>query len=759
MSKLQFRARALDNQKPMGVYLADDLPDLSEMTSMNRSVPQMPTGMEKEEESEHHLQRAISAQQVYGDASRLVIPTPEAKLEPNINYGDVYVNNVKVPKALIHMQTLGLDDDIPDYDMDSEDEEWVAGQSKSQPLTKQEFESMMDTLEKGSGNQALTLRDAQALVRADDDVVIAVYDYWLAKRLRLKRPLIPAVKTERRDGSTANDPYVAFRRRTERMQTRKNRKNDESSYEKMVKLQRDLQRALSLLAMIKMRESMKHKSLLSSLAIVEKRYELQDWSGQLYSQYVEQHRIRAPPPVPFPMLQPKPVTASTSSMIHSRRVSEGRLSRDHDDLWTEEHERHFRPSFHRSISRRRSSKSHRRRHGGHVLPGSVDASRVAGMSDAEDLLPQTELGGDMEEDLDVEGPYPFRRKSHVRYRECRHRPGVWPWEDPVQHCNNVCNSRYRYSCLSLNNRFVGFTRRRVGRGGRIWLDRTHTPFETTLADFEANLSDQTFHLERTQLDLPSGRDEFWPCYISRPASSQKRHKLFHEARAVVGHALHSEQPLSGDTTYLKGQTFDMYPSKSEDEHIRVEHEWQQTASVFDCQPTSRFRLLSCASAAEQLVSHIAELENAKEVGYHEQPETTESLDLNDLYEERNAFFRSLDKPKDQPPVDLFEDCQDREEDEDSVVVCSNGPVSGLPTSRRRDMSLDLCLQAVLPSGTRGVDNVGNQKMGMLKGGSGVSSINELMLLDENRPGNISSRSQNSLLSDGVSPIEQQPLMS
>ena len=42
---------------------------------------------------------------MYGDASRLVIPTPEAKLEPNINYGDVYVNNVKVPKALIHMQS------------------------------------------------------------------------------------------------------------------------------------------------------------------------------------------------------------------------------------------------------------------------------------------------------------------------------------------------------------------------------------------------------------------------------------------------------------------------------------------------------------------------------------------------------------------------------------------------------------------------------------------------------------------------------
>ncbi len=56
--------------------------------------------------------------------------------------------------------------------------------------------------------------------------------------------LIPQVKTEKRDGSTTNNPYVAFRRRTEKMQTRKNRKNDESSYEKMLKLKRDLNKAL-----------------------------------------------------------------------------------------------------------------------------------------------------------------------------------------------------------------------------------------------------------------------------------------------------------------------------------------------------------------------------------------------------------------------------------------------------------------------------------------------------------------------------------
>lgn len=51
MSKLSFRARQLDSNKPLPVYQADELPDLSEFSTINRAVPQMPTGMEKEEES------------------------------------------------------------------------------------------------------------------------------------------------------------------------------------------------------------------------------------------------------------------------------------------------------------------------------------------------------------------------------------------------------------------------------------------------------------------------------------------------------------------------------------------------------------------------------------------------------------------------------------------------------------------------------------------------------------------------------------
>lgn len=131
---------------------------------------------------------------------------------------------------------LGIEQDIPDYDMDSADETWINTQTRRFDLTPLKFEEMMDRLEKSSGQTVATLNEAKALLNQDDEISIAVYDYWLNKRLTTQQPLILSVKTENRSGSAANNPYIAFRRRTEKMQTRKNRKNDETSYEKMLKL-------------------------------------------------------------------------------------------------------------------------------------------------------------------------------------------------------------------------------------------------------------------------------------------------------------------------------------------------------------------------------------------------------------------------------------------------------------------------------------------------------------------------------------------
>ena len=43
----------------------------------------------------------------------------------------------------------------------------------------------MDRLEKGSGQTVMTLQEAKTLLKEDDDLTIAVYDYWLNKRLKM----------------------------------------------------------------------------------------------------------------------------------------------------------------------------------------------------------------------------------------------------------------------------------------------------------------------------------------------------------------------------------------------------------------------------------------------------------------------------------------------------------------------------------------------------------------------------------------------
>ncbi|PIK57384.1 putative enhancer of polycomb-like 1 [Apostichopus japonicus] len=315
MSKLSFRARAPDPTKPMPVYTTNELPDLPDFTSSNRAVPQMPTGMEKEEESEHHLQRAISAQQVYGTANHLVIPTPEAS-HCVAYYDELYEANIRQGKQYIHMQPLSMEQDIPDYDMDEEDENWVKKQAQAFDLTSYKFEIMMDRLEKGSGQKVMSVKEAKAILKEDDDLTLSVYDYWLNKRLKVGHALILEVKGEKRDGSTTNNPYVAFRRRTEKMQTRKNRKNDEASYEKMLKLKRDLTKAVTLLEMIKRREKSKREGIHLNIEIFEKRYQMGDFSGQVLHDCEELVRKQ---PAFIPLVNGNQYWSGKDEMIRKKR--------------------------------------------------------------------------------------------------------------------------------------------------------------------------------------------------------------------------------------------------------------------------------------------------------------------------------------------------------------------------------------------------------------------------------------------------------
>lgn len=71
--------------------------------------------------------------------------------------------------------------------MDSADESWVCSQTRRLDLDPFKFEQMMDRLEKSSGQTVVTLNEAKALLKQDDELSIAVYDYWLNKRLKTVR--------------------------------------------------------------------------------------------------------------------------------------------------------------------------------------------------------------------------------------------------------------------------------------------------------------------------------------------------------------------------------------------------------------------------------------------------------------------------------------------------------------------------------------------------------------------------------------------
>ncbi|XP_056321297.1 enhancer of polycomb homolog 2 [Danio aesculapii] len=481
MSKLSFRARALDAAKPLPIYRNKDLPDLTDCVSINRAVPQMPTGMEKEEESEHHLQRAISAQQVFREKKEsMVIPVPEA--ESNITYYDrLYKGEFRIPKQLIHIQPLGLDNELPDYDMDSEDETLLNRLNRKMELKPVQFETMMDRLEKASTNQLVTLQEAKLLLNEDDYLLKSVYDYWVRKRKNCRGPsLIPQIKQEKRDGSTNSDAYVAFRRRTEKMQTRKNRKNDEASYEKMLKLRREFSRTISILEMIKKREKSKRELLHLTLEVFEKRYQIGDFSGEILSE------------VTVPLAEKTVYPAPISLPISSRHKTENKI-KSHKTGPKHLHPFTVKPEPHFDFVRSHKKYNKRPKLDTFCQTGwperiqtinKADIKQYDFHSSGEEDYPLSPAS-EPDEENDPDGVFAFRRKAGCSY----HAPVVdqscsphWKQTGQDQLWQRNC-----LTALSVPRRCIAVACRRVGRGGRVVLDRTSSDLDHSLGHLDPDM--------------------------------------------------------------------------------------------------------------------------------------------------------------------------------------------------------------------------------------------------------------------------------
>ncbi|XP_041659033.1 enhancer of polycomb homolog 1-like isoform X2 [Cheilinus undulatus] len=409
----------------------------------------------------------------------MVIPVPEA--ESNITYYDsLYPGDYKMPKQLIHIQPFSLDTEQPDYDLDSDDEAFVIKLKKKMEISFLQFEEMIDRLEKGSGQQLVSLPEAKLLLKEDDELIKEVFDYWSRKRKNSKaNALIPNVKQEKRDGSSTSDPYVAFRRRTEKMQTRKNRKNDEASYEKMLKLRRDLSRAVTILEMVKRREKSKRELLHLTLEVFEKRNVMSDFGGEVMAEVLAERALVRPQIIPLVPL--------TNQYRHQ----------DHMDLkdYKSKPEKAEVPRPKRKYEKKQkvlplSSGPH---HQGPLVFNAKDLNQYDFPSSDDEPYSQLHSGSsEAEEENDPDGAYAFRRKAGCQYYAAHQdRVGSWPWCGPWE--DGLAEARFRYSLTTLTvpRRCLGMARRRVGRGGRVLLDRAYTDY------------DNIFHgLDQEMLDLP-----------------------------------------------------------------------------------------------------------------------------------------------------------------------------------------------------------------------------------------------------------------
>ncbi|XP_042350006.1 enhancer of polycomb homolog 2-like [Plectropomus leopardus] len=459
MSKLSFRARAVDAAKPLPVYRNTDVPDLADCACISRGVPPLPTGMETEEEREHHLQRAMSAQQVFRDKKdNMVIPVPEAETH-TAYYDRLYRGHVKVPKQLIHIQPLSLDLDQPDYDLDSEDESLLNRLNRKTDIKPLRFEIMMDRLEKASTHQLVSVSEAKRLLDEDDVLLKTVYDYWLRKRRTCLSPsLTPGVKQERRDGSNNSDAYVAFRRRTEKMQTRKNRKSDEVSYEKMLRLRRDFSRSVSIVQMIRRREEAKRELLLLTLEEVQRRYQLEDFGGETFRE------------VCLPVME-KHGYCSLFTLSNNTKVKKKQLL-VRDEL-----------PFNLLRPKKKNVRGDRLcllqrcpgRPPGPFIVNRADIKQYDFHSSGDEdspppLYPPSSPG----EENNPDGVFVFRRTAGCQY--------LSPCTEPAR---GPDSPDHRHSLTELLPHWTRLSRRRRGRGGRIVLDRASSCLDPLLRQLDS----------------------------------------------------------------------------------------------------------------------------------------------------------------------------------------------------------------------------------------------------------------------------------
>lgn len=333
MTGQRFRQRKLSTKQNLAITRETDL-DVTSLVEddAQRHVPKVDTGVEKAEETEHHLQAAMAA--AASGQSQLSIPTPETKLSA-LNYNTLYPPKFSQPATYIRFSSTVEDSTGSPYCMTAEDDVFLKNlnrkRSKQSQCSEDQFEELMSSFEATAQlKQPFATIDNPPVVTLEDmelsfDETVSdgarifardIYTYWKDQRLKhSNRPLMPSLKFETGQETDDSDPYVCFRRREVR-QVRKTRGRDAQVTEKLKKLRRELEDARVLLHNVRQREYLKRDQLAIDREIFEQRSAVKDTKRKLGIKGDEEDLVNQKP-------SPKPKPQLTGPTLHRGMIGRG----------------------------------------------------------------------------------------------------------------------------------------------------------------------------------------------------------------------------------------------------------------------------------------------------------------------------------------------------------------------------------------------------------------------------------------------------
>ncbi|KAJ5475892.1 hypothetical protein N7475_001621 [Penicillium sp. IBT 31633x] len=263
------------------------------------ALQQIETGVEKAEESEIHLQRAINAA-AQGKVNEAHIPTPETILS-NLQYDKLYPPIFSQPATYIRFSSTVEDCCGCPYNMTEEDDAFLKIMNQrrgpsAEPCSEDTFEEVMNFFEETAqikqpyasidNPPVLSFEEMQDMMDATLEEPMKlfakdIYEHWKSRRMAVQNnPLVPQLKFETGQDTDDSDPFVCFRRREVR-QIRKTRGRDAQSAEKLRRLRKELEDARELVALVRQREIARKEMLSMERHLFKQRCEVKEMKRKL----------------------------------------------------------------------------------------------------------------------------------------------------------------------------------------------------------------------------------------------------------------------------------------------------------------------------------------------------------------------------------------------------------------------------------------------------------------------------------------------